>query len=620
MLRRITVIGELMPKKTSEKGERVGTRYVVDTSSIINGNVTQLINEGKIEGEIILPEFVISELENQANKGKDIGFDGLDELKALRVLCKEKGIALSESGRRPTLEEITLAKSGRIDSLIKDIAKENKATLITADIVQAKSAEAIGLDVIFFKREEIKTPGIETLFTKDTLSVHLKEGTTPKAKIGRPGNWKLTEIGTEILSKEVLEQFAKEIQEIVRVSDESFIEMSDYGATVVQHGKFRIAITRSPFSKGMEITAVRPVVKVDLEHYKLSQKLKDRLDTKAEGILVAGPPGHGKSTLAAAMAEFYQKKGKIVKTMEQPRDLQVGPEITQYAPLNKSMEKTADILLLVRPDYTVYDEVRKTQDFKIFADMRLAGVGMVGIVHATKAIDAVHRFLDRVELGLIPQVVDTIIYVKEGLINQVYTLNLKVKVPTGMVEADLSRPVIEVLDFETGKLEYEVYTYGEQTVVIPVEGNTESQGLNKLAEERLREILRKHIPDPVVEVISADRAIIRVKDEDIAFVIGKGGSHIQELEKLTGIHLTVEPIVETLKKEIEVSVDEQSGNLMINVDPQYIGKNVDVYKGTDFLFTATIGKKSHIKTKKKSELGDAILKAVKLNELRVLVG
>ena len=42
------------------------------------------------------------------------------------------------------------------------------------------------------------------------------------------------------------------------------------------------------------------------------------------------------------------------------------------------MGKTADILLLVRPDFTIYDELRKTKDFRIFADIRLAGVGMIG--------------------------------------------------------------------------------------------------------------------------------------------------------------------------------------------------------------------------------------------------
>ena len=51
--------------------------------------------------------------------------------------------------------------------------------------------------------------------------------------------------------------------------------------------------------------------------------------------------------------------------MESPRDLQVGPEITQYTKLKGSFANTADMLLLVRPDYTIFDEVRKTEDFLV---------------------------------------------------------------------------------------------------------------------------------------------------------------------------------------------------------------------------------------------------------------
>lgn len=98
------------------------------------------------------------------------------------------------------------------------------------------------------------------------------------------------------------------------------------------------------------------------------------------------------------------------------------PEITQYTSLEGDMAKTGDILLLVRPDFTVFDEMRVTNDFKIYADMRLAGVGMVGVVHATKPIDAIQRFIGRIELGIIPQLIDTIIFIKNGEVNQVLDL------------------------------------------------------------------------------------------------------------------------------------------------------------------------------------------------------
>ncbi len=594
-------------------------RFVPDTSAIINGVVSKLILEKKIRGEVIIPEFVIAELENQANRGREIGFDGLDELKNIRVLCKKNNIKVSEMGRKPTIEEIQLAKSGRIDALIKDIARDNKATLITADIVQAKSADAVDVDVLYFKREDIKTLKIEKMFTSLTSSIHLKEGAVPKAKVGKPGNVKLVEIDKKITTKEELEDISKEIMDIVRVSDDAMVEIGARGATIVQYGRYRIAITRQPFSEKMEVTVVRPIAKVDIDSYRMSAKLKERLDTRAEGIVIAGLPGGGKSTLAQAFAEYYQKKGKIVKTMEQPRDLQVGADITQYGALGGDMAKTADIMLLVRPDFTVYDELRRTNDFRIFADMRLAGVGMLGVVHATEAIDAVHRFIGRIELGLIPQVIDTIIFVKDGEIRKVYTLSLGVRVPTGMSEADLARPVIDVSDFETEKLVYEIYTYGEQTVVIPVK-DEEQSSVNKLAGERIREILTKYIHNPIVEVVSGNRAILRVAKEDISYVIGKNGTRISELEKTVGMHISVEPILDTLKHEIGYKVFESGGYISVSVPKAHIGSNVDIYKGKEYLFSATVGKKAIIKVKKKSELGIKVLQASALQNLRVLVG
>jgi len=110
--------------------------------------------------------------------------------------------------------------------------------------------------------------------------------------------------------------------------------------------------------------------------------------------------------------------------------------------------------------------MRKTADFQVFADMRLAGVGMIGVVHATRPIDAIQRMIGRVELGIIPQVVDTVIFIEAGAVVKVYELNFTVKVPYGMFEADLARPVIEVRDFETKSLEYEIYTYGGRFRVV----------------------------------------------------------------------------------------------------------------------------------------------------------
>ena len=256
---------------------------------------------------------------------------------------------------------------------------------------------------------------------------------------------------------------------------------------------------------------------------------------------MAGPPGAGKSTFAASVAEVLYEQGFIVKTMESPRDLQVPDAITQYAPIQRDMEKTADILLLVRPDYTIYDEVRKTKDFQVFADMRMAGVGMIGVVHATRGVDAIQRLIGRVELGIIPQVVDTVIFIDKGEVSKVYDVIFTVKVPQGMVEQDLARPVITIADFETKEIEYEIYTYGEQVVVMPVTGvEKERPATWGLAVREIEKELMKYTGNRVdVEIVSDSSATVYMAEEDIAGVIGKGGKTIDLIEKRLGIHLDI---------------------------------------------------------------------------------
>ena len=467
-----------------------------DTSIIVDGRLSWLVESGEYESpRLLIPEAAVAEIEHMANQGRASGFTGLEELKKLRKMCSEGLVDIEFFGRRPETDEIH-----DIDAIIRESAPEVNGILVTGDKVQASIAKAKGIDVILLRPilEENRIPRIYDYFDENTMSVHLKEKVVPLAKRGKPGDFKLVKISETPLTYRDISTMAREIIEFAKQDSDSFIGIERQGATVVQLRQIRIAIARPPFSDGYEITAVTAVAEVTLEDYSLSQELIERLRSRAEGVLVAGPPGAGKSTFSQALAEFYREQGKIVKTMESPRDLIVSDEITQYAPLEGDMEKTADILLLVRPDYTIYDEVRKTRDFRIFADMRLAGVGMVGVTHATKAIDAVQRMIGRVELGMIPQIADTIIFIKDGQVDTVYKVKLSVKVPSGMIEADLARPMIEVKNFESDTTEYEIYTFGEETVVMPVtelelEQKTTTP-VEKLAREKVIQEIKKSLP------------------------------------------------------------------------------------------------------------------------------
>jgi ATPase len=605
-------------------------RVVPDTSVLIEGLLSKRIeNEEILPKEIIIHEASLSELEAQANTGREIGFLGLDEIKKLIGLSKKKKFQIRFLGDAPTEHEILNAKKGGIDSIIRNLAFSINATLVTADKVQALTAEAKGISVILIKIEQAtRSLSLEKYFDDTTMSVHLKENCKPKAKKGIPGNWEYVELSDETLDRESIKTIAKEIVEECSIRSDGFIEVERQHSTIIQLGRFRIVITRPPFADGYEITAVRPVKKLNFEDYKMSDKLKSRIMEQAEGVLIAGAPGHGKSTFAQALGEMYLAKNKVVKTIEAPRDLVLSDEVTQYAISHGTYQEIHDILLLSRPDYTLFDEMRNTEDFELFADLRLAGVGMLGIVHATNPIDAIQRFIGRIELGVIPHVMDTVIFIRNGQVEKVFSVNMEVKVPSGMVEADLARPVVVVNDFETGKAEFELYSYGEETVVIPVQQKSISPAA-ELAARIVKQEFQKYSDIVKVEMVSNNKCTVYVPKEDKAAIIGKGGANIEQIEKRLGLKIDVRELTEKGSSSSSGSSNSSTSSRgqTVNYQAKFDKKNITlmlnhhcadrdtgIYVNDNFVLTVKSSKSAMIKINKSSTPGREISQALNKDE------
>ena len=611
---------------------------VPDTSAVIDGRVSERVESGEV-ATVSVPEAVVGELESQANEGFDAGWEGLEELQRLAGFADDGAAEVRYVGRRTKPSESTGAHEGDIDALIRDVAEEEGATLLTSDVVQSEVARAKGLDVDYVE-PRIRGSGeliIEDFFDEQTMSVHLKTDTVPKAKRGAIGEMTYQTIDDDVTDEATMKEWADDIEETARTSSEGFLELSEPGMSIVQFRDYRIAVARPPFADGIEITAVRPIVKTDLDDYEFADELRDRLTERQRGVLISGAPGAGKSTFAQAVAEFLTDSDYAVKTMEKPRDLQVGSDITQYTALDGDMAKTADSLLLVRPDYTIYDEVRKTKDFGVFADMRLAGVGMVGVVHATRAIDALQRLVGRVELGMIPQVVDTVVYIEDGRVNTVYDVTTEVKVPAGLTAEDLARPVIQVSDFETGEPEYEIYTFNRQVITVPLDGTeSDESGVSRLArqevEREIKSIARGHVE---VELQGQNTAIVYVDDDDISTVIGKGGGRITDVEDRLGIDIDVRtheerpggggsggaggaggaggsgsaPAAPSGDDGITVTPEITSRHVAIRLD-EHVGETVEVRADNEYLFTATVGRGGEIQVSRGSAIADELEAAI----------
>jgi len=630
-------------KKSDEKDakkQRSIEKIVPDTSVIIEGLLSKRIEAGELRPRhVIIHEAVVAELEHQANQNRETGYIGIEEITKLREISKKYNFNIIYSGKRPAEFEIKHAKAGEIDSIIRELAQKEHATLMTADQVQALVAQSKGIPVILIEFEKVpKKIKLESYFDETTMSVHLKEKVLPAAKRGMPGKWDFVIVGKDPLTRDEMKDMAKEIVEEANMREDGFIEIQRKGSTIIQLGNFRIVIARPPFADGHEITAVRPVKKMSMGDYALSDKLKKRIEVQAEGILIAGSPGMGKSTFAQALAEDYASKDKIVKTVEAPRDLQLPDSVTQYAISHGSPQEIHDILLLTRPDYTIFDEMRNTEDFKLFADMRLAGVGMVGVVHATNPIDAIQRFIGRIELGVIPQVIDTVIFIKDGKVNKVFNVRMDVKVPSGMTEADLARPIVTVSDFETGKLEFEIYSYGEETVVVPVK-MANASGVYALAAESIKREFGRYTSNVKVDLVSSNKAIVYVPEHDMSSIIGRQGQTIDQIEKRLGISISLEPLGKAKERPSDSGSDGQSvqtGSGKTNVvryeaqlgkkgvvfflDKEYADSDIDVLVGEDYLLTVKSSKKSIVKIKKDNKIGKILIEALMRKEKVRLMG
>jgi len=647
---------------------------VPDTSVLIDGRITSMIKAGEYKGAtIIVPEAVIAELEAQANNGREIGFSGLNELQQLSRMAEEKIVELKFSGVRPTLEQVKLASGGEIDAMIRNIAIENNARFITSDNVQAEVARAKGLDVIYLKAQvtDFGPLAIDQFFDEHTIAVHLKERISPMAKKGSINDMKLVKIRDAPTSEYELRMMAQEILERAKRDPDGFIEIEKRGITVVQIGSMRIAIARRPFSDGMEITAVRPIVDVTLKDYTKSDIITKRITNEKRGMIIIGAPGGGKTTLAQSLATFLADSGYVVKTMEAPRELQVPDNITQYTMLDGSMANTADILMLVRPDFVIFDELRKTEDFATYADMRLAGLGMVGVIHANGVQDAIQRFSDRVDFSVLSQIVNTIIFVKQGVIMKIYDVGFTIKVPEGMGGEVHLRPVTTVSDHETGELVLDIFRYDGETIVMPVmavqaataakpaplqvqhvghpvaptasarnalpapepqkkerEMESDDRPGWKLSEKEIQREIGRYTDGFVdVQMISDTKAVVYIDDKDVPAAIGKGGKNISAIVNKLGIGIDIKPRSEFDRQQAQpVKTDEEynlGGGIKILTDkkqltilaPSESGKIVDVFAGKEYLFTATVNEQGEIHLAKNSSIAQEMIRRHTNNEV-----
>ena len=84
-----------------------------------------------------------------------------------------------------------------------------------------------------------------------------------------------------------------------------------------------------------------------------------------------------------------------------------------------------------------------------------------------------------------------------------------VKIPHGLKDTDLARPVVVIKDFLTGEPEYEMHVFGEKTFVIPLKHRSRRE---KIVSNNIEALFQKYTYNYRVET-KGDTLTIRVPIE-----------------------------------------------------------------------------------------------------------
>jgi uncharacterized protein YacL len=175
---------------------------VVDTSCVIDGRIESLMQTGFLEGQFLIPQFVIQELQTIADSSNDQkrirGRRGLDILNNLR----------EEFGDRIVIHPADYDDLSTVDAKLVRLAQEINGTLVTNDYNLNKVASLQQIEVLNIN--DLAQALRPTYLPGDTLNIKvLKEGKEPAQGVGYLSD------GTMVVVEEGIKHMGKQLDVVV---------------------------------------------------------------------------------------------------------------------------------------------------------------------------------------------------------------------------------------------------------------------------------------------------------------------------------------------------------------------------------------------------------------------
>jgi uncharacterized protein YacL len=181
-----------------KKGEFLATPKILDTSAIIDGRIADICETGFIEGPLLIPQFVLKELQYIADLPDPIrrarGRRGLDLLSRLQKHSKAPVRIIEED--YPEIKEVDLK--------LIELARRKGGKIITNDYNLNKIAKLHGIEVL--NVNELSQALRPVVLPGESLRIQvLKEGKEPEQGVGylEDGTMVVVEDGKRLIGQEV---------------------------------------------------------------------------------------------------------------------------------------------------------------------------------------------------------------------------------------------------------------------------------------------------------------------------------------------------------------------------------------------------------------------------------
>lgn len=182
-----------------------GSRPIVlDTSALIDGRVVDIARAGLFDAQLIIPRFVLSELQTIADNAERLkrnrGRRGLDVVARLQEL-KKIDVVVQEASHLDL-------KQTNVDQLLMSLAKEINARVMTTDFNLNKVAQVGGVDVI--NVNDLANAVKSEALPGETMRVHIQSpGKEPHQGVG------YLDDGTMIVVEHAGDQIDQEVEFVV---------------------------------------------------------------------------------------------------------------------------------------------------------------------------------------------------------------------------------------------------------------------------------------------------------------------------------------------------------------------------------------------------------------------